>query len=209
MPIFEVASLIGTIAFAISGFLLGVRKELDLMGLFIVAMLTATGGGVLRDVLVGRTPNVLQNDVDFLVVSVVILIAIVLKVQRFHRLERRLFFVISDSIGLVAFSITGALVALESDVNLFGTLLLALLTATGGGIIRDILLNEVPTVLESGFYGSVAVLVALVFFIMDQLALSLDFLVVTGVFSLALVIRLLAHFNDWHLPKIKKDESLA
>ncbi len=203
MTPFELASLIGSVAFALSGFFLGVRKELDWMGLFIVAMLTANGGGAVRDVLVGHVPGVLQNPSAFYLVLGVVAGALLLRLHRYPGLERRAFFVISDSVGLVAFSITGAMVALQAELSIFGVLLLALLTATGGGIIRDVLLNEVPAVLDSGFYGSVALIIGAVMFVMDHFQVTTP-LWLGLLFVAALALRLIAHWRSWHLPRIRK-----
>ena len=104
--IFEIASLIGSVAFALSGFLIGVRKELDVMGLFIVSMLTANGGGAVRDVLVGKTPSVLTDPFAFYLVLGCVFISLAIRLHKYAGLERRHIFLLSDSVGLVAFSIT-------------------------------------------------------------------------------------------------------
>lgn len=201
-PLFY-ASFIGSIAFAFSGYMLGVRRELDIVGLFIVSMLTANGGGVVRDVLLGRVPGVLTDISAFWLVLAVVIISIIFRLHRYSNLEQRLFFVISDSVGLVAFSITGASMGIEHDLNYFGVLLLAFLTATGGGIVRDILLNEVPTVLSSGFYGSVALIVGSVMYAFSGFDMKFDWYI-PSIFVLALALRLIAHFRGWRLPKVKQ-----
>jgi uncharacterized membrane protein YeiH len=197
------ASTIGSIAFALSGWMLGIRKELDIVGLFIIAMLTANGGGAVRDILIGKTPVVLTDPSAFYMVCGVVLIALVLKLHRYSGLERRFVFVISDSIGLVAFSIAGAMAGLEADLSVFGVLVLAFVTATGGGIIRDMFINEVPTLLSYGFYASVALITALAFWVLHyyQMLNSTTSLVV---FFFALTLRLVAHFQGWHMPRIQK-----
>lgn len=192
--------MLGTIAFAISGYLLAVRKELDWIGIFIISMLTANGGGMVRDVLVGKTPTLLTDITPFLVVLGVVVLSLLTRIHRFATLEGRLFFVVSDSVGLVAFSITGAQIGLENDLNLFGVILLALLTATGGGIIRDILLNAVPTLLSSGFYGSVAILVGISMYFIEASGIPSS-PTIPLIFCLALLLRMAAHFRKWHLPK--------
>jgi len=201
MEIFDIASFIGTVAFALSGFLLGVRKDLDMMGLFIVSMLTANGGGVVRDVLVNRPPGALLDTSAFLIVCGVMLVAIALRLHRNVHFERRAWFVISDSVGLVAFSITGAMVGIQSDLSPFGIMTLAFITATGGGIIRDMIVNELPTVFASGFYGSVALLIGLALWTLDQ-AEYLSNVTIAIVFVAAFCIRMMAYKYSWHLPKI-------
>lgn len=195
------ASMIGGAAFALSGYLAGARKKLDLMGIFIVAFLTANGGGVLRDVLIGRPPVILHSTESFWLTACVVTFAALLRMQRFDHLEKSWFFVVSDSIGLVAFGITGALVAIEGNLHFFGVLTLALLTATGGGIIRDVLTNTVPEVLHSGFYGSVALILAIALYALHTTAL-LTPLSIPLVFTAALILRLIAYWKNWQLPKI-------
>src|SRR5262249_24474354 len=155
---FDLASLAGSLAFAISGFLVGARRQLDVMGIFILAFMTANGGGVLRDVLIGRQPAILGSAEPFWLSGAVTLGCWALGLKRFSGLERNWLFIVTDGIGLVAFGIAGALAGVSTGAGFFGVLTLALLTAVGGGMIRDLLVNEVPEVLRGGFYGSVALL---------------------------------------------------
>lgn len=106
------ASLTGGIAFALSGFLAGAKKNLDWMGLFILSFLTANGGGILRDILADRPPVVLLSNEPFLIALAVTLLAGAFRLQHNTALENRWLFIICDAVGLVAFAITGALVAL-------------------------------------------------------------------------------------------------
>lgn len=201
MTIFDVASFVGTISFTLSGFYVGIRKHLDILGVTIAATLTALGGGIIRDVLVQRVPHALIDTQVILVVMITLLIAVLLKLGKKGDLEQRLMFVISDSAGLVAFSITGALIGLETHLSLFGVILLSFITAVGGGIMRDILVNDIPTILVSEFYGSVAILIALLIWSCDTLGLhGTPCILIIGVLGLSL--RLLAYFYDWHLPKL-------
>lgn len=194
------ASLVGSIAFAISGYLVGTQKNLDWMGLLILSFLTANGGGILRDVLVDRTPAFLLSNEPFLIALSVTLLSGLLKLGRRPSVEKRWFFVISDAIGLVAFAITGALVGIGLHAPFFGIIILAFLTATGGAILRDILVNNVPEVLYSGFYGSIAVLVALAVCLTDT-AGWLNPLTLLAIFTTGLLIRLIAYRKGWQLPK--------
>lgn len=199
--IINIASMIGGIAFALSGFLAGARKELDIMGLFILAFLTANGGGMVRDMLIDRVPTVLHSTEPFWLVAGVVFFAGCLKIHRFATLERRWLFVICDAIGLVAFGITGALIAIEVNIHFFGILTLSFLTATGGGILRDVIVNNVPEVLHSGFYGSVAILLGLGIYLLHASDL-LSPISLLLVFVLALSMRLTAYHFAWKLPKL-------
>ncbi len=201
LQMLNVASFLGSIAFAISGFLVGVRKGLDVMGIFILAFLTANGGGVIRDLLVDRPPAILFRMEPFWITGGVMLLAIVFKLQRLAGLERRWFFVISDGVGLVAFGITGALIGIEAGVHFFGVLVLSLLTATGGSMVRDLLVNEVPEVLHGGFYGTIALLLGTTIYLL-HLAGWVNPLSLGAVFGLALALRLIAYQRQWRLWKV-------
>ena len=129
----DIIHIIGTIAFTLSGYLVGVRKRLDILGIWICALLTAIGGGLLRDVVVGRTPVVFVEYSGLLVVLLTLLVAWLFKVQNNQRRVLSAIFVWADSLGLVAFTITGAQIGLQYHLNLFGVVMLGFMTAVGGG----------------------------------------------------------------------------
>ncbi len=201
MDIFFIASFIGSIAFALSGYLVGVRKHLDFMGVFIVSILTANGGGALRDVLVNKKPDVLSDPSAFLLVFVVIILATILKLYRKTNIENNALMLLSDAVGLVAFSVTGTLIGIEAGLPVFGVMALSFITATGGGIIRDILVNETPSLLSSDFYGTISLLVAGVIYALHSYDLA-DDTMISFVFAIALSLRILAYRMKWKLPNI-------
>ena len=131
--------IIGTAAFAVSGYLVGYSKRLDVLGVVITALLTAVGGGMMRDALVGRIPQVFLRNDALTVVFATLVIAWLLRVQRYRRTHLAAAFLIADAVGLAAFSITGAQIGIGLQLNLFGVIVLAFVTAVGGGIARDIL----------------------------------------------------------------------
>ncbi len=202
MPILEIAEIIGILSFALSGFLIAVEVKLDLLGIFISSFLTALGGGVVRDVIVGREAFAFTNNYASLLVLGVIMIAIVLKVQRMdHDIERHPLFIWADTLGMVAFAISGGVIAQEVGFNFFGVILLALITAVGGGVMRDILINKVPLILVSEFYGSVALFVGVLLFCLQELDM-LNPLTIMSVFVVGVGLRFVAIYRGWHLPKI-------
>ncbi len=201
MSYFWIVDILGIFAFSISGFLVGVRKRLDILGISIAAFATALGGGILRDAIVDKIPFAFVENYPFIVVFCSILLAYFFKIHKRDSFERRKLFVVIDSIGLIAFSVTGALVAIELELNIFGVLLLSFITAVGGGILRDVMINEVPFVLTSQFYGIIALLNGGTLFVLHILEV-LNPLTIVISSTLALTIRLLAYFRDWHLPKI-------
>lgn len=196
---FSAFDIIGTVAFAYSGFVAGARRQLDVLGLVIVAFLTASAGGALSQVLLGQVPRILTDPLASGLIFATVIVGLVLHLTGIRRVERRWTFVTADAIGLAAFAITGATLALENGLQLFGTTLLAFLTAVGGGLLRDSLIGDVPVVLRSGFYGIIAVFVGLAVYLCDRLALAPDVAPLV-IFGGAVVLRLVAHARDWSLP---------
>ncbi len=200
--VFETASIIGSIAFALSGFLIGARKNMDIMGIFILAFLTANGGGVLRDLLVDRTPAIMDSMLPFWLAAGTMAVAMLLRLHRSATLERGRLFIISDAVGLVAFGITGALIGIEKELHFFGVVTLSFLTATGGGIARDVLVNEVPLVLHADFYGSVALFLGVAVYLLHWAGL-MNPVSLMMVFVAGLLLRIIAHQYGWKLPKLR------
>jgi len=197
----EIADIVGTIAFALSGFLVATRDRLDLLGIFIATFLTALGGGILRDTIADRVPYTFSHSLPTILVIIVIIFSIIFKLYKQNELENKTYFIISDSIGLVSFSITGALIGLMVDFNVFGVVILALSTAVGGGVMRDILLNKVPVLLTSGLYGSVAIIIGVIVYMLDAWY-RVDYLTLLIVFVFGLTLRLVAYYRKWSLPKL-------
>lgn len=201
MTLFFLADIVGIVAFAISGFLAGVRHQLDLLGIAIVASLTALGGGIIRDMILGRTPFAFNDYYPAVTVLITMITAFSFRLYRREAIERRWAFVISDTVGLVAFSITGALLAIQADFNFFGVIILSFLTAIGGGVTRDTLINQIPAILTRDFYGSIALIVALSLVVLDALQMMNNITIMTVALS-TVTLRLIAYKNNWHLPKL-------
>ncbi len=201
MSALEIADIIGIICFALSGFMMAVHHKLDILGVFISSFLTALGGGMIRDALADRTPYVFTTNLPVILVVGTVLISLLFKLHKIDDLEGKTAFIISDAVGLVSFSITGSIVAIQNELNFLGALILAFLTAVGGGTIRDILINRVPSILVSEFYATVALIIASIMFILDQLDL-INVPSMMAVFIFGVALRLLAYYKNWHLPKL-------
>jgi uncharacterized membrane protein YeiH len=193
------AGFVGTIAFALSGVLAGARKQFDWVGVFIIALLTSCGGGMVRDLLLDRPVTILHSMMPVYVVLAMMALAKMFGLHRRPSLERQAWFVLCDSVGLAAFALNAALLAMDAGLTPFGVVAVAFITATGGGILRDMLVNEVPTLLATGFYGSVAVLMALAVMAVRQLGL-LEEWAMPAIFLGGLGVRLLAWKQAWRLP---------
>jgi uncharacterized membrane protein YeiH len=203
MSALEIADIIGIVCFALSGFLISVHYKLDILGVFISSFLTALGGGMIRDVLADRTPYVFTQNLPVILVVLTVLIALLFKLHKIDDLEGKTAFIISDAVGLVSFSITGSIIAIQNDFNFLGALILSFLTAVGGGTLRDILINRVPSILVSEFYATVALIVASIVFLLEMFNL-ISLLTLTIVFIFGVALRLLAYYRNWHLPTLSK-----
>ncbi len=201
MTTLELADIIGIISFALSGFLIAIHYKLDILGVFISAFLTALGGGVIRDAIAGRTPYIFSHDLPIILVVVTVIIALIFKLHKISNLESKTAFILLDAIGLSSFAITGSLVAIENEFNFLGILILAFLTAVGGGTTRDILINKIPFILVSEFYATVAMFIGTAMYILNIFDL-INIFNLTIVFVIGTVFRLLAFYKKWHLPTL-------
>ena len=193
------ADRIGIIAFAISGVAVGVRAKLDLYGLAALGLSTAIGGGVIRDVVIGDIPRVFVNT-DYLLFAFGSTAAAVAGAGMSFSTPGPVLKA-ADSIGTAAFAPTGALLAFDAGLEWPAAIILALLTATGGGVIRDVLARELPWVLHRGLNASASVAGGLAtFLLMDDPTLAL---LVGGFITLA--ITLVGHTERVRLPVLHRD----
>jgi len=197
--VFELAEYIGIIAFSMSGFFVATRNKLDLLGVLVATFLTALGGGIMRDVTVDKIPFTFSHNYPALIVISVLSLLIIFKFHHRNSIENKALFILSDSIGLVSFSISGALIAIESGFNLTGIVAMSFLTAVGGGIARDVIINEVPFVLKTGFYGTVSILIAITLYALQTLHVT-TYANISILFFTALTLRLIAYYAKWSIP---------
>lgn len=192
-----VLDLLGIFVFAVSGALVGVRKHLDLFGILVLAGATGLGGGFVRDVLIDATPPAALADWRYLVVPV----AAGLLVFRFHpavgRMERGV--AVFDAFGLALFCVTGALKAVEHGLGPVPGALMGMVTAIGGGMLRDVLAGRVPVVFRGDLYATPALAGAAVAVLVERAGLPVLVPALLGA-SLCLVWRLLAMWRDWQAP---------
>lgn len=198
---FEIAEYIGIIAFATSGFFVAARNKLDFLGTLISVFLTALGGGLIRDIAVDRTPFTFTHNAPAITILIVMILLVLFRFNKKDSIENKAFFILSDSIGLISFSITGSLIAIEAGLNLTGVLALAFVTAVGGGIIRDVIINEIPFVLKTGFYGTIALLIGLTLYVLNIYEL-ISFSTMVMVFIAGMILRLIAYYKGWEIPMI-------
>ena len=205
--------MIGTIAFAVSGALVGVARKMDIFGMTVLALATAIGGGIVRDVLLGYfPPNSLRNVVYVTVVLAVTVIVFLIYNSRYRKHamgpRSRASYLLADALGLASFTVTGASAGfkLYPELPIF-IVLLGTITAVGGGIIRDMLAQRIPSVLKEDVYALPSIIGGIVYYLM--VTSSWSSMAVYGAFTVVLVIRLLAIKYNWSLPKVGKSKPVA
>ena len=206
--IFLLGEWIGTAAFAVSGAMVAIDKGMDLFGVIFLAMVTALGGGTLRDVLIGHFPPRMFTNYQFLLLAVVCALVVFLLADVFkeryvkseHGIERvnNVF----DAIGLGVFAVSGARIGMEAGFmdNAFLVTFLGMTTAVGGGMIRDVLLKEIPFVLNKRVYAVAAIAGALTYWVMEVVFLNPVLAYALG-WLMTVTLRMLATIYKWNLPK--------
>ncbi len=195
--LYAFVDLSGTFAFAISGAVAAKEKGMDVFGILVVAFTVACGGGIVRDVCIGAIPPAGLSDWRYLLVSVIAAI-IAMGLDRLMTLLNRPV-ILFDALGLSLFAVSGAGKALNFGHNSEVAVLLGMITAVGGGVIRDIFLNRIPVIFEKEIYASAALAGALVVVAGNYYRLPGEWIFFAG-FSICLIIRLLALRYRWKLP---------
>lgn len=207
----KICNYLGLISFAISGALKGVRKRLDAFGVVFLGIITSVGGGIIRDTMVGDIPSILltPNILYFAIfISCLVLLFTGKLRNNIYFLQKPkisrilyLFYIVSDSIGLVLFSIVGANKSISLHLNLMTSGILATLTGIGGGMLRDLLVLEIPTVMRADVYATLAFFIGIVYHVCI-VNLKYNNLVVTSLLlSIGLIIRLLVIKYKINMPK--------
>lgn len=142
--------LVGVMAFAFSGFAEARKKDMDVVGVFVIAFVTAFGGGTLRDLLLDRRPFFWVENSEYVVLLLVLTMLITPTMRLAHRLVPNWAFVTADAIGLGFFSIAGMAYAMQVGMPWIVAAMMAVITGVFGGLLRDVILNEVPMVLRDG-----------------------------------------------------------
>jgi len=197
---------VGTVAFAMSGAFKAVRHRLDLLGVLVLGFATAMGGGVVRDTLLNRTPVAfLSNGPAFFSLLGCVLAAAWPAIARRsgspRDIEGERAFLVVDALGLAIFAVTGARLGVEAGLTAWSTILLAATTAVGGGMIRDILVREVPLVLSADFYATAALIGGLVYVVCARGGVPPS-LTPIATFAVTFLLRVMAIWRGWHLPRL-------
>ena len=198
-----VLDLVGIAAFAASGALTGVQKSLDIFGVVFLSGVTAVGGGFLRDALIGATPVAALADWRYLVTPAVVGIAVFFVHPTVARLARPL--LLLDAAGLGLFAAAGTTKAIDHGIGPVGSVGIGMITAIGGGILRDVLVSEIPAVLHREIYATAALAGAVIVVTGDRLGLAGAPVAVTAVLC-TFVIRSVSRWRKWSAPVPRRAE---
>ncbi|MCH2488752.1 MAG: trimeric intracellular cation channel family protein [Flavobacteriales bacterium] len=204
MSLFLIIDILGTIAFAVSGALTAMKKRMDMFGILIIAFVTAVGGGTLRDVLIDFPITWMRNLTYVYVIVIAAVLAIIFR-KKLGYVRRSLF--LFDTIGLALYTIVGVEKGIAADFPPLICIALGTMSACFGGVIRDILCNEIPVIFRKNIYATACILGGILYFVLLKTTLDPDIVVIISG-SLVIVIRLLAVTFDLSLPTIysKKEQ---
>lgn len=195
-----VLDLIGTFVFALSGAVVGVKRRLDIFGVLVISFAAASAGGIMRDLLIGSVPPAAIRDWRYLAASLLAGLLIFIWFPRTQRLSRvRNLVLIFDAAGLGLFAVAGTQKALGYGLNPVMASLLGMLTGIGGGMLRDVLVAEIPNVLHADLYAVAALAGALVVVIGYELNTTPTGTAALGA-ALCFCLRLFAIRRGWQLP---------
>lgn len=197
MTILHLIELLGVAVFAVSGALAAGRRSLDLLGVVVIATVTATGGGTLRDLLLDRSPVFWIADTTYIYASLAAALLTVVYARFRHPPER--FILIADALGLALFSISGAQIAENAGYGGIVVVIMGTLTGAAGGMLRDVLCAEVPLILRRSRIYATAAIIGIIVYLALQAFLDRTLAALLGMACIA-SLRLAAIIWDWTLP---------
>ena len=207
-----IMDIIGTVAFAVSGAITGIRKKMDIFGVNILALLTATGGGIIRDLVTGTTPPAAFKNPFFVIIAAVAANITFIFVYWKHNSKKdfsektkniydKLFFWF-DTVGLAAFTADGVHTGLlgSHSGNAFLVIFLGVVTGVGGGVLRDVLSLEMPVIFVKHIYACASIVGAAIVYVVYSISGSAEAAMLSGFFFVCVIRYCAAHYG-WNLPK--------
>lgn len=212
--IITIMELVGTVSFAVSGALVAIGCSLDIFGVVTVGCITAVGGGIIRDVIIGNIPPRIFSNPHILLIAVVTSLAVFIVAyvhrEKFKKIRSKaeMINVLFDALGLASFSITGVECVLNSEFgdNALLAVTLGVMTGIGGGVLRDVLVNEKPYILVRHVYAVVSILGCVFYYLIGEV-MGHEVAATFFVLVFVLITRVLAAKYHWRLPKITFDEN--
>lgn len=205
--LFFIMEIMGTIAFSCSGAMVAIRKKLDFLGVIVLGVITAVGGGMFRDILIGNNPPELFRNPVYVCVAVVAAVFMFFIMQ--SRKLSQIFIQakpydtimnLLDAIGLGAFTVVGVNAATNSPYNhyIFLTIFLGVITGVGGGLLRDMMVCEIPSILKEHIYACASLVGALLYVLSMYFDIPNIGIIVSA--AVVIIIRVLSRYYDWNLP---------
>lgn len=202
MDLIYVLDILGTFAFAISGALVASDKKLDLFGVIIIAFVTAVGGGMLRDVLINAHPINWIADLNYLWTILAAVIFTFLFKSKIAHLSKTMF--LFDTIGISVFTLLGLEKGLSFDLHPVIALIMGMISAVFGGVLRDVLTNKIPLIFEKEIYASACLVGGISYLILNYFHIQENIIFIISA-SVIVIIRVIAVKFHLQLPKIKDD----
>lgn len=196
---FQVIDILGTIAFAISGVLVALNKKMDPFGVLIIAFVTAVGGGTLRDVMIGIEPVSWMRNMTYVYVIIATTVFAILLRKKINYLRTSLF--LFDTIGIGLYTVVGIETGLVAGLHPIICIALGTMTACFGGVIRDILCNEIPVIFRKEIYATACILGGLSYFLLLQFMADTNFIFVIAI-GIVILVRLIAVKFKISLPSL-------
>jgi uncharacterized membrane protein YeiH len=192
-----VLDLVGIGVFALSGALTGVEKKLDLFGVLALSFTTALGGGIIRDLLIGVAPPATFTDSRYLIVPAVCGVLVFYVHPAVTRVRRPL--MVFDAAGLSLFAVAGAQKSIDAGLNTPSSIGVGMITAVGGGIMRDVLVREIPLVLHREIYATAALLGATIVAVGDRVSWAPTPVAIIGALA-TFAVRVISKWRGWSAP---------
>ena len=202
MNFIYVLDILGTFAFAISGALVASNKKFDLFGVLIIAFVTAVGGGMLRDVLINAHPINWIGDLNYLYTILFAVIFTFLFKSKIAPLSKTMF--LFDTIGISVFTILGLQKGLAFNLHPIIALIMGMISAVFGGVLRDVLTNKVPLIFEKEIYASACLAGGITYLLLDNFKVPENIIFIVSAFVIVLI-RVISVKFHLQLPKIKDD----
>ncbi|WP_420601275.1 trimeric intracellular cation channel family protein [Flagellimonas sp.] len=201
---YQTIDILGTVAFALSGVLVAMEKRLDLFGVLIIAFVTAIGGGTLRDLLIGNTPVVWMRDLTYVTTIFITVVFGILFVNQLKYLRKSLF--LFDTIGIGLYTMVGVEKGIQAGLSPVMCVALGTMTASFGGVTRDILCNEIPVIFRKEIYATACIVGGFSYFLFVLLPIPEGYAYMAAII-LVITLRILAVKFDIRLPNIYKKEA--
>ncbi len=201
LSILEIMNVLGVISFTVAGTSKGVKKGLDLFGAIVLGIVTSYAGGITADLLVGILPPTILKQWQYLLLSVGVSLITFFYYRQLDRKFLSIILRVSDTLGLAVFAVYGASLAYSRGFSLITVAMISSIVATGGGVLRDILVNEIPLILTKEIYATAALSGGVVFYLIASI-LNQQYGTVLAILTVV-AIRALAIKYNFHLPVIK------